>query len=66
MVEVVIWVIIIIFALWVFRVFHLQNVKIKRMQRNVEGALKNLHDVTTKFKTAIEALERVGKDQMDK
>lgn len=66
MIEVVVWVIIIIFALWACRIIHLQNVKIKRLQRRVEKSLTDLHDVTTQFKTAIEALERVGKDQMDR
>ncbi len=66
MIEVVIWVFVIIFALFVCGIIHWQNVKIKRLQKNVGNSLKNLHDVTTKFRTAIEALERVGKDQMDK
>lgn len=73
MVEVVIWVLLIIFVLWACRIFHFQNVKIrrmegnfKRMEGNVEKSLTDLHEIKTKFRTAIEALERVGKDQMDK
>lgn len=66
MFEVVIWVIVIIFVLWACRIIHLQNVKIKRLQKNVEKSLKDLHEVTTKFNAAIASLERVGKDEMDR
>jgi len=64
--ETMIWIIIIIFMLWLFRVIQIRSIRNKKLRQSIEQQIRELHDVTEEFKRTMADIRSLDENKVDR